>query len=162
MIWDLAIIETGGGGDLTINGNDLAVFNSVENQLYLAWFGGNVEADTKTTRLPGEQDFSYWGNTFIKNINAQFNSLTERTLNTTPLTSNGRVTIQNAMKKDLSALSKTNNINVDVVIDGPDKILITLTAIMPDGSEQIKTFALVKNQITGDFDLRDFDFRDFF
>src|SRR5689334_724191 len=99
--WDLYLGETGGGGDFTLLGNDLAVDDSIGTAVYLSMFGGNVEADT-TNRIQGVQYFDYWGNVFIDDPILQFNSLTERTLNKTPLTSAGRVIIENAIKKDLS------------------------------------------------------------
>jgi len=89
----------------------------------------------------------------------QFNSLTERTLNTTPLTSAGRPIIENAIKKDLSFL---NNVTVSVVIVSTDRINVTLKIILPSGSTGIATFSLVRNPDTGDFDLNDFNFNDFF
>lgn len=162
MIWDVAIIETRNGGDLTLNGNDLGVVNSIENALYLSWFGGNVGASTKTPRVAGEQDFSYWGNFFIQNPDAQFNSLTERTLNNTPLTSAGRIVIENAMKKDLSALAKNNSITVSVSIVSTDRINVALKVVLPQGGEKVKTFEITRNPNTGDFDFNDFDFNDFF
>lgn len=156
--WDLALVESFGGGDITLLGNDLAVDYSIGTSMYLRMFGGNVEASTTNPRDTTAQDFSYWGNAFILDPKLQFNSLTERTLNTTPLTSNGRIIIENAIKKDLEGLDCT----VSVAIVATDKINITLTAILPNGSEKVKTFSLVRNPDTGDFDLNDFDFRDFF
>lgn len=159
MGWDVAIVETGNGGDLTVNGNDLAVFSNDENELYLRMFGGNIEADTKTLRTAGVEDLSYWGNDLLfgNNPEIQFNSLTERTLNNTELTSQGRAIIENAIKKDLKSLNAT----VTVQIVSTDKIKVTLKMILPDGSEKIKSFSFVKNPATGDFDLNDFDPNDF-
>lgn len=159
--WDLALVESGGGGDLTILGNDLAVDDSIGTAIYLSMFGGNVEADT-TNRIQGNLYFDYWANFLIPEPNQQFNSLTERTLNNTPLTSAGRVLIENAIKKDFKFLSENNKISVNVSIVATDKINITLLVIMANGETKLKTFSLVRNPTTGDFDLNDFDFTDFF
>lgn len=160
-IWDIAIVETGGYGDFTVNGNDLAVFKGLENAIYLAMFGGNIEADTKLPRQAGVQDHSYWGNNLFmqQQPSAQFNSLTERTLNTTVLNSQGRVTIQNAIKKDLSFLP---NLVVNVQIVSTDRINVSIKATLPTGRDAVGSFAFVYNPLTGDFDLNDFDFADFF
>lgn len=159
MGWDLAILESGNGGDFTMNGNDFAVFEQDENEIYLRLFGGNIEADTKANRLPGEKDNSFWGNRlFFNNDPAiSFNSLTERTLNSTPLTSAGRAIIENAIKKDLFGLNAT----VSVQIVSTDRINITLKEILPNGSQKIKTYSMVKNPETGDFDFNDFSNLDF-
>lgn len=159
MGWDVALLESGNGGDLTMNGNDIGVYYQNENEIYLRMFGGNVEADSKVNRKNGDRDQSYWGNKLLFNNdpNVSFNSLTERTLNTTPLTSQGRSIIENAIKKDLLGL----NCLVLVEILSTDRIKITLKNKLPDGSEGIKKFDLVRNPLTGDFDLNDFDSNDF-
>lgn len=160
-IWDIFISETGSGGDITMNGNDIQTCSSIESAIYLAMFGGNIESDTIIPRIAGTQYFDYWGNTlFMGSTPAmQFNSLTERTLNITPLTSAGRPVIENAIKKDLSFL---NNVTVTVQIVSTDKINVSLKIILPNGSAKISSFSLIKNPFSGDFDLIDFTFIDFF
>lgn len=157
--WDFAILESGNGGDITMNGNDIGVYLQGENDMYLRMFGGNIESDTKLNRIPGTQDYSFWGNKLLFNNdpNISFNSSTERALNNTPLTSQGRQIIENAIKKDLSGIDAT----VSVQIVSTDKIYITLKNKLPNGAERIKKYSLVKNPLTGDFDLNDFDNSDF-
>lgn len=159
MGWDLAILESGNGGDVSMNGNDLAVYYLDENDIYLRMFGGNIEQDTKINRKIGDQDFSYWGNKLLLNNdpNLTFNSVTERTLNSTPLTSAGRAIIESAIKKDLIGLNAT----VTVQIVSTDKIDVTIKNILAPGSEKIKKFSFVKNPLTGDFDFNDFSNLDF-
>ncbi len=160
QIWDILIKENGNGGDFQLLGNDLAVCKSIEGAAYMAMFGGNTEADTKLPRIPGVQDYSWWGNTFIQQYPfSQFNSLTERTLNSTPLTSAGRPVIENAIRKDFAFLPGTT---VSVAIVSTDRIDVTLTAILPSGLPRVQVFSLSRNPDTGDFDLGDFDFTDFF
>ncbi len=158
-IWDILIKEDGNGGDFQMRGNDLAVCKSIEGAAYMSMFGGCVEADTKLPRVVGEQDFSYWGNIFIQQPVARFNSLTERTLNNTPLTSAGRPIIENAIRKDFSFIPGAT---VAVSIVSTDRINVAVTVILPSGLPKVETFSLSRNPITGDFDLGDFNFLDFF
>lgn len=160
-VWDILVKETGDGGDFQMRGNDLAVCKSIEGSAYMAMFGGNVEADTKLPRIAGVQDFSYWANTLAiaQYPLAQFNSQTERVLNTTTLNSSGRAKIENAIRKDFAFIQ---NFTVSVSIVSTDRIDVTLTVILPSGTPQVQTFSLSRNPITGDFDLNDFNFLDFF
>lgn len=157
--WDIALVESGSGGDFTMLGNDLAVTESISNDIYIRMFGGNVEADTQNPRQTTDQDLSYWGNTFIADPIQQFNSLTERTLKSTPLTSYGRVIIENAIKKDLATLPGVTTITVRIV--STDRINVALRIVMPNNENKVVTFALVVNAQTGDFDMNDFYFGDF-
>ncbi len=160
-IWDLYTRETGSGGDFLILGNDLAVDKSIGSAIYMAMFGGNTEADTQVPRQAVIQDLSYWGNAiFMQQLPyCQFNSLTERTLNATPLTSAGRPVIEAAIKQDMAFLG---NVTVTVVIVSTDRINVTLKIILPSGLPAVATFVLSRNPITGDFDFSDFSFEDFF
>jgi hypothetical protein len=126
MSWDLSIIETGNGGDLQLNGNDLAVVFGIENMPYLGMFGGNVEQSTTTEKLSDAKD--WWGNDLLmkSNPSIQFNSVVERTLNNTGLTSSGRVTIEEAIKKDLEFLAPQADIKVTVTITATDRIDINI------------------------------------
>ena len=163
MGFDLAIIETENGGDLQKVGNDLAVVYGNENQVYLAWFGGNVEQNTEANvTLADSKDF--WGNglLFPSQAALQFNSNTERILNTTALTSVGRVKIENAIKSDLKFMSDTGiTITVVVSIVETNKISVELTAIFPvTGNQKVAIINFIK-KAGGDFFAIDFN-NDFF
>lgn len=160
-VWDIIVQETGNGGDLTLLGNDLATTGSIETAVYLAMFGGNVEANTQTPRIITEQAFDYWANgLFMGQIPVtQFNSNTERALNNTALTSAGRVIIENAIKQDMAFLG--TDVTVTVVIVSTDRINVTLRITLQNGTPGVATFSLVRNS-SGDFDLFDFNFEDFF
>ena len=134
---DIEIIETGNGGDLNRKGNDLAVIFGFQNMPYLAMFGGNPEADTPQIRLENEQSFDYWGNSLLwsNNKGMQFNSLTERALNTTPLTSAGRLIIEEAIKKDLEFMRDFAEITVETEIIATDVIKISIWLKEPDNLE---------------------------
>lgn len=162
MTFDLAIIETLNGGDFQLVGNDLAVVNGNENQGYLAMFGGNVEQNTESiVTLADSKDF--WGNTlmFPSQASYQFNSNTERVLNTTPLTSVGRVRIENAIKTDLKYMKDVGvEITVSVSIPETNKVTVDITAVFPTGEQKVAIINFIK-KAGGDFFAIDFN-NDFF
>lgn len=125
---DLQIIETNNGGDLVKNPKDLQVIYGFQNMPYLAMFGGNVEESTPEVREDGKQSFDWWGNNllFPKDASVQFNSETERVLNSVPLTSQGRVLIEQAVLKDLSFFQSIGDseVRVAVSIESDDRVLI--------------------------------------
>lgn len=135
---DLELTESGNGGELIKNKKDLSVIFGFENFPYLSMFGGNVEESTPVTRFDGQQALDYWGNTLLmpEDSKIQFNSLTERMLKTTPLTSQGRVLIENAIKEDLQAMSDFANVIVKVEIVATDKIVIGIRLLQPDNIQR--------------------------
>lgn len=130
---DVKVIETGNGGDLTKNGNDLAMVFSFENMVYLALFGGNKEAVTPQKRISSEQAFDYWANNllFPEDTGLQFNSITEKTLETTALTSVGRLTIEDAVKADLEFMAAFAEVSVSSQIVSSDRIDISVKVNEP-------------------------------
>ncbi len=156
MTFDLEINETGNGGDIVLIKNDLSVVNGIENQPYLGMFGGNVEAITAAERANDAKD--YWGNNLLMQADAtiQFNSIVEKTLNTVPLTSSGRVIIEDAIKQDLQFLSPLATIKVVVTIVATDRINVDIKISTDIGKEQnIKIgFALGGD---GDWVIEDFN-----
>ena len=123
---DLLIYETGDGGDLKVLNNDLALTTSLYNQVYLCLFGGNVEASTKGNELENEKRFDWWAN-YLLDLN--FNSETERTINTVTLNPSGRLKILQAVKNDLKPIDLVANYTVEVILENVNrfKILINLT-----------------------------------
>lgn len=135
---DLEVIETGNGGDLVKKPKDLSVIYGFENMIYLAMFGGNVEASTPTQRLESEQAFDCWMNTLLmpNDLSIQFNSETERTLKQVALNSFGRTLIEQAVKKDLDFMSEFAIVKVVVIIPATDKVLIGIQLTQPDNLQQ--------------------------
>lgn len=156
MAFDLAILETGNGGDLIILGSDLLVVDGIENMPYLGMFGGNVEQTTTTIRPKDSKD--WWGNDLLmkSNQSIQFNSITEKILNTTSLTSAGRIVIENAIKKDLEFLSPQATIKVTVTIEATDRININIQVAIEDGEVKVIVLNFIK-QGDGDWLLEDFN-----
>lgn len=130
------MIENGDGGDLVATKNDLSVIYGFENMPYLALFGGNSEASTPTRRLVTEHAYDFWGNDLEDDAGLQFNSLTERTLMTTALNSQGRTRIQAAVKKDLDFMRAFAQVGIDVKISGIDRVVIGIRLIRLDNIEQ--------------------------
>lgn len=161
MNFDLAMIETGEGGDIQLLNNDLAVVNSIENMPYLAMFGGNPGFITKNiqeSQAQAAQSFDYWGNNLLmpNNQSTQFNSLTEYLLNNTPLNSQGRILIQNAITNDLQFLFPSAKVTVTVSIISDDRIDVTIVINQTLSSEQVVTINFKKNS-SGDFFIFDFN-----
>lgn len=139
---DLELIEQGDGGDLIKNSNDMSVIYGFENEVYIALFGGNVAQDTPQKRNSLDQDLSFWGNNLLhpNDQSMQYNSKTERALNTIPLTSAGRALIEQAVKDDLSYLSAIGTVTVSVSITGVDRLEIDVTIQQPASTSQNFTY----------------------
>ncbi len=161
--YDLALIESNGnGGDLQLVGNDLAVVNGIENMIYLGLFGGNLEAST-VTGFVSAQSFDFWGNSLFhpNQPSLQFNSETERVLNSVALNSSGRVLIENSVKKDLEFFSDMGaKVTVSVSIVATDKISLSIKVEFPQQQPNI-TIINFRKTSDGDFFILDFN-DDFF
>lgn len=140
---DLQLIETGNGGDNQKLGNDLAVIYGWENMPYIALFGhrGGV---TKSNYSNNEFRTDWWGNSLLhpQDPAVQINSLTEDALHNTPLTSAGRLLIEEAIKSDLSFMQPFAEVTVTTAIVGVDKYRIDILVKQPDNLEQ-KQFIFV-------------------
>jgi hypothetical protein len=136
---DLKIIESNDGGDLVKLTNDLAVIFGFENVPYLAMFGGNVKQSTPVVRDLSQQAFDWWGNNlFMPNdVIIQMNSETERALLNYPLTSSGRISIENAIKADLQVMTGYVNVSVDTQITSDDRLEVLITLVKPSNLQSI-------------------------
>lgn len=117
---DVILYESGSGGELNIKGRDIETGSGFFNQVYLALFGGNPEQSTEPDIDTPRYD--YWGN-FLFDRPQQFNSETEKALNTNALNSAGRKDIEQAVKKDLELLGLDYSLSVLV---GHDRIEINV------------------------------------
>jgi len=143
---DLKIIESNDGGDLVKLTNDLSVIFGFENVMYLAMFGGNIKQSTPIVRDLSQQAFDWWGNNLYmpNDIKIQMNSETERALLSYPLTSSGRIYIENAIKVDLQVMSDYVIVTVDSQITGPDRLEILITLVKPTNLQSV-TFVYIWN-----------------
>lgn len=141
---DILLYETGSGGDLAILNNDLVMTEALYQQIYLALFGGNIEANTKAKYIDTEERFDYWGNSLIwkDKTTKQFNSETERVLQNNALSSSGRLAIIQAVNEDLRYLTSLLSYTVDVSILSINSLSITVSFI-PKSNQQNKVLQLV-------------------
>lgn len=152
---DLELIETLNGGDLVKKPKDLSVISGLGNMPYLAMFGGNIESSTPVTRLETEQAFDFWANTLLfgGDPGQQMNSMTERTLLNTALTSQGRILIERAVLKDLAFMRPFAEVNVQATIPSTDTVRIRVTIQRPDNlqeREYIYIWDASKNELSSE------------
>lgn len=159
---DLALVETGSGGDFQKVGNDLATVYGRENNVYIGLFGGNVEESTPMVDKKDRIANDYWANNlFYKNQPLkQYNSKTERTLNTTALNSAGRIKIENAVKDDLVFLTALGvEVRVNVTLPGINMVKIEVVTIYKDGEKRITIVEYSKKGTSsGDYSLQDYNY----
>jgi hypothetical protein len=151
---DIKLIETGNGGELAKKTKDLFVIHGFENMPYLALFGGNVEASTPSKRVANEQAFDWWGNALLapNSPERQMNSLTERTLNNTALTSSGRILIENAVKRDVAFMKPFAKVDVSVTILDFHRVKILLLIKEPSNLQR-KEFVYIWDATRKELDI---------
>lgn len=149
---DILLYESGDGGDMQIESNDLVLVETILQQVYLALFGGNVEANTTGNEIETEERLDYWANSLLWDAspNKQFNSNTERVLGNVVLNSSGRLSILNAVELDLDYLKILVNFEVNVSVLSDKQVQISVLMNKKDNLES-KTLILVydnaKNEI---------------
>lgn len=145
---DITLYETGSGGDFAILNNDLQMGESLYQQIYLALFGGNIEANTKQSYLDNEERFDYWGNSLIwKDASTkQFNSETERTIRNVAFNSSGRIAIIQAINNDLNYLKGVVDFVAEVQVLGVSRMSIIVT-FSEKGNQQDKVLQLIFDNI---------------
>lgn len=143
MTKDIHIYESGDGGELAIINNDLVLVETLYQQVLLALFGGNVEANTATT-IASEEKFDYWGNNLFwpNRPSKQFNSNTQRVLRDVVLNPEGRLRSISAINEDLSYLTQLANVEVDVRIVTKSRIEIMINFTRRDNQES-RVFQLI-------------------
>lgn len=154
---DLAIIETGNGGDFSMNGCNPAMVYGFENHPYLGMFGGNKAASSSNIGTD-MQLFDYWGNKLLwpDNQSIQMNSEFERALDKINLTSQGRTRLIETAKKDLEFMTPFAKIEVDASITATDRLDMVIKIIQKDGSTSVQIINFRKST-DGDFFLLDFN-----
>lgn len=148
---DLMFYETGSGGDMKINSNDLDLSSLLLQQVYIALFGGNYEASTKGNEINGQLRSDFWANSLLL---LDFNSETERILNQVALNASGRLKIRNAVENDLKFLNKVVDYSVEVLIPSINevKILVYLTEKENQKEKIIQiVFEVAKKEIIIDY-----------
>lgn len=111
-ILDILIYEYGTGGDMNLKNDDLETVTGLVNQVYIAFFGGNIEENTSDDLALKEQRNDYWGNSYL-DVDNQFNSNFERTINQIVINNFGISKLEDAAKKDLAYLNDYADITFD-------------------------------------------------
>ena len=140
---DLSIYETGSGGDLQLKGNDIASSSGIFSMVYMAFFGGNYEITTGN-EIDSELRDDWFGNSllFDDEPEIQFNSNLQRALNETPLTSSGRLKIEQAAKKDLEFMKSFAEVSVSVSILDDNHVQISVKMKEPENIKE-KEFQMI-------------------
>lgn len=151
MSKDLLLFESGSGGDLLVSNNDLNLVESLYQQVYLALFGGNIESDTTGQELETQIREDWWGNEIFNDnkIKKQFNSITERTLDSVTLNTSGRIDIVRAVEEDLKVLENIADFSIKVIILSTDRVKIEIQLIQPDEFQE-KSFQFIWDNATGE------------
>jgi len=137
MSKDILLYENGNGGEILVLNNDISLVETLLQQVYLCLFGGNVAASTTGNEIEGQQRNDWWANELLFNDRKekQFNSNTERVLDSVALNTSGRIDIQRAVESDLESLKNIANITVNVVILNHNRIEISIRLTKPDSNE---------------------------
>lgn len=140
---DLVVYESGDGGDLILNDvSDVETSDSFYTSIYLALFGGNIEASTTNDEVQPEQRFDFWGNDFL-DINSQFNSYTERAINKNALDTKGIKAIESAVKKDVEFLSIVGKVTAECNLIELDKLQILVTVQQGNNNTNATTYQYI-------------------
>jgi len=141
---DLALYETGNGGDIQLKGRDMAIYYGWENMVYLALFGGNPGFPSNGPKLQNEQAFDYWANELFwpNDESRQFNSLTEKRLQEVSLTSAGRILIEQDIISDLKFMASFAEVSVSVEIISDTRIRMNILVKQPDNLQD-KAFVFI-------------------
>lgn len=151
-ILDIKLNETGDGGDIVLNGNDIEVIHGFQNMPYIGMFGGQLKEATTNKRVQ-LQVFDYWGNKLFEpsNKKAWFNARLENLLDNIELTSRTIPVIQNQIYSDLDFMTEFSNLEVTVKMVGLDKLLILIEIAHPDLSQK-KEFRYIWNAIESELE----------
>ncbi len=130
---DLKLVEKNNGGDLSFNGKDLEMIYGWQNMPYLDLFGGNFEGSTKELK-EGEQSLDWWGNRLFFDQQPQFqaNSEFERMLKNVPISSSGRLQLEQAAKNDLRNFNNFAEITVQLSIVSVDRLSLVVQIKEPN------------------------------
>lgn len=141
---DINLHESGSGGEMAIISNDLLIGETLYQQVYLALFGGNIEASTRGDEPFGNERFDWWGNSlfFAENPNKQFNSETEKTITNLVLNSSGRLRLLQAVNSDLEYLNELLDYEVEVFFNDYNRVKIEVK-FKPKGTQENKVLQLV-------------------
>ena len=136
---DIGLKAVGSGSDYVFIDEDIQLSESLYMTIYIALFGGNVKASTTGDEISTEKREDWWGNEVfnLEEPEKQFNSETQRTLNNTPLSSSGRLTIKSAVENDLEFLKVFVDFEVEVLILSNSGVRINVSVISAETSRDL-------------------------
>lgn len=121
---DIMIYESGNSGEISLKNGDVETTDAIFNQIYLAHFGGNLEASTTGEEIEGNERMDWFGNFFLQE-ESQMNSSLERTLNEVSLNSFGIELIKIQAENDVEFLESIGDIITSVSMVDNDKVKIS-------------------------------------
>ena len=138
------------GGIQIIRGK-IATDHTLETPIYLSLFGGNIEAQTTSTRNPaGVENLDWFGNLYQQKQGFPlFNSSFEKILRNTVLISGNIKVFQKAIAEDLDWLVKrkiAKSISSAITITGRNSMTIEITVVKPDNTENKYQYLYGANQ----------------
>lgn len=123
---DFVRYETFDGGSIFFydKDKDIQTTKSLFTFVYVLMLGGNVEASTTGAEELREKRSDFWGNyAFYPNTPEKWiNSKFERMINTTELTTVGRLKLEQALNDDLKRLKVYGNLEATVTIESNNRI----------------------------------------
>lgn len=139
---DISIYTGPNGGEIEIVNNDLVLSESLFNQVYLALFGGNIEASTRGDEPFNEERHDYWQNSLFNSESPakQMNSETERLLSKLVLNSSARLQLIQTVKNDLDFLKSFVKYTVDVSFENTNIVKIMIKFELKSNENNSFTF----------------------
>lgn len=145
-----SIYESGNGGNLISQNNDIVMTEGLATLAYLKMFSGNVDADTKSDNNLGELRLDWWGNDTNENSDNWINSNTERILKGIELTGSSIAKIKQSVVNDLKPLEKYGKVEVSVTLPFINRAQINVSIKEPtkkDSNSLIVIWDATKKEI---------------
>jgi phage gp46-like protein len=121
---DVRLFHTADGGDVDIDIDDIATFDSMETAVYLSLFGGNE----RDSGLEGDAPLQWWGNLGEPERTRQYRSETQHLLRSLVATPANLRRIEDAVERDLAWLleKEASRISVLATIPALNTVRITV------------------------------------
>jgi hypothetical protein len=134
---DIKIFESNDGGEWSLLNDDIETTTGFAQMVYLALFGGNIEASTVENEVVKlDERLDWFGN---KTFDLDFNSTFEALLSATPLNSAGVSLLEQSAIKDLEFMKIFADVEVEGSIIAPQKFQLIVNVIEPnEKSEKVK------------------------
>ena len=119
---DVLLFQTVDDGEIAVTDGIVSMTNGFETAVYLSLFGGNDDDSGRA-----DDDLTWWGNIGARDPDERMVSQTQNMMRGLPVTSGSLPSIRNAIKNDLSWMSKyVENMEITLAIPGPKRIDIRI------------------------------------